>query len=57
MGLDPYEHERVYKEGYVAGQRNLPKSGNPYRGNQDKEPVWDLGWERGNSGGEYDGYA
>ena len=57
LGLDPYEHEKVYREGWIAGDAGRPKSINPHRGNSDKEPIWDRGWDRGSSGGNYDGYA
>ncbi len=57
MGLDPYEHERVYKEGWLAGRNGQPKSANPYVGDLHKEPVWSLGWGKGSGGEEYEGYA
>lgn len=57
MALDPYEHERVYREGWTAGSNGGAQSANPYTDNPDKEAVWDLGWHRGSSGGEYDGNA
>lgn len=57
MALDHFEHEQVYREGWTAGSTGKSKSANPYTGNTDKEPVWNLGWERGSAGEEYDGDA
>lgn len=57
MALDSYEYEQVYRQGWTAGSAGQPKSANPYAGNTDKEPVWDLGWLRGSSGRDYDGHA
>ncbi len=54
---DPYEDEKHYREGWVAGSQGRPKSSNPYTGKPNAETFWNLGWERGASGGEYDGYA
>jgi ribosome modulation factor len=52
---DPYDDERVYKQGWIAGSSGRQKSSNPY--SDERAARWDLGWERGSSGGEYDGYA
>lgn len=57
MGLDPQEHELVYRLGWLAGMSDLPLTENPHMGHVDREAVWDLGWHRGSSGQDYDGRA
>ena len=54
MSSDKYNDERIYKDGWTAGNSKNPKSTNPHTGDDAKR--WDLGWERGNQGKEYDGY-
>ena len=54
---DKFDQERWYKEGYTAQSAGEPKSSNPYAGKDDEQELyWDRGWDRGDSGKDYDGY-
>jgi ribosome modulation factor len=57
MSADKFHDEEVYRDGYSAGISGSPKGSNPYRhANSADEVLWDRGWERANSGKEYDGW-
>lgn len=57
MSKDKFYDEKVCRNGYSAGSNQLPKNNNPYRGEESEdERRWDMAWERGNAGKEFDGW-
>ncbi|MDG4675856.1 hypothetical protein P9A16_32670 [Shinella sp. 838] len=57
MSNDKFEDQRICSEGYRAGSTGLPKSGNPYRGEEsEREWRWDSCWDDGAGGKEFTAY-
>lgn len=57
MSNDKFHDQKVYAAGWKAGHDKLSKDTNPYRGRcREDEGLWDRGWERGNSGKDFDGW-